>query len=68
MTSFRTYKLEPTTNLDNRPQSASGVADFRGLLAVVMFSLIGLLIAANLMFRFPDPVLTVEQFNTFAGP
>jgi hypothetical protein len=68
MSTFRAYDLEPTTRADDRPQPADHVADFPNLIAVVMFSVIGLLITANLMFRFPDPALTVERFNTFAGP
>jgi hypothetical protein len=68
MNKTRAYDLEPTTKLDVRPQSADHVADFPNLIVVIMFSAIGLLIAANLMLRFPDPALTVEQFNTFVGP
>ncbi len=59
--------LQPTTKLDDRPRPVDHVADFPNLIVVIMLSVIGLLIAANLMFRFPDPALTVEQFNTFAG-
>jgi hypothetical protein len=38
------------------------------LIAAVIFFLIGCLIAAILILRFPDLGLTVEQFNPFAGP
>jgi hypothetical protein len=40
------------------------IAD-RGLQAVVAFSLIGLLLALNLMFRFPDIGAVIEQYNQF---
>jgi hypothetical protein len=68
MNTMRAYELEPTTKLDVRPQPGDGVADFPNLIVVIMFSAVGLLIVVNLMFRFPDPALAVEQFNTFVGP
>jgi len=68
MKPLRAYELERRTKLDDHRQGADHVADFPDLIAVIMFSVIGLLIAANLMFRYPDLALTVEQFNTFAGP
>ncbi len=68
MKPLRAYDLERTTKLGHRQQTAERGADFPGLIAVIMFSVIGLLLAANLMLRFPSPALTVEQFNTFAGP
>jgi hypothetical protein len=68
MNTFQAYDLERTTKADDRPQPADHAADFPNLIAVIMFSVIGLLIAVNLMLRFPDPALTVEQFNIFAGP
>ena len=68
MNAFRAHELEPTFNVDDRPQPADHVAGFRVPTVVVMLSVIGLLIAANLIFRVPDAGLTVEQFNTFAGP
>jgi hypothetical protein len=68
MNTFQANDLELTTKADNRPKAAHHVADFPNLIVVIVFSIIGVLIAANLMFRFPDPALTVEQFNTFAGP
>jgi hypothetical protein len=35
---------------------------------VMMFGVIGCLIVANLIFRFPELGLTVEQLNPFVGP
>jgi hypothetical protein len=68
MNPSRAYEAEPTTKLQDRPQTAERVADFPSLIVIIMFSVIGLLITANLVLRFPDPALTVEQLNTFAGP
>jgi hypothetical protein len=68
MNTFRVYDPERTTILKDRPQPADRFADFPGLIVVIMFSVIGLLITANLMFRFPNPALTVEEVNTFVGP
>ena len=63
------YDLKSTTKLDDHLQRPDQtVADSSDLIVVIMFSLIGLLIAANLMFRFLDLAVTVEQFNAFAGP
>ena len=47
---------------------ADYVAGFHIPTVLIMFSVIGLLIAANLIFRIPEAGLTVEQFNAFAGP
>jgi hypothetical protein len=68
MKTLRAYDLELTTKLGDHPQTADHAADLANLIVVIMFSLIGLLIAANLILSFPDPALTVEQFNIFAGP
>ncbi len=68
MNTFRAYDLQPTTKLDDRAQPADRAADFPSLTVIIMFSAIGLLLAANLLLHFPDPALTVEQFNVFAGP
>ncbi len=68
MNAFRAHELEPTFNVDDRPQPADYVAGFRIPTVVIMFSVIGLLIAANLIFRIPDAGLMVKQFNTFVGP
>ena len=68
MNPLRAYELEPTTKLQDRPQTAERDAGFPSLIVIIMFSAIGLLITANLVLHFPDPALTVEQFNTFAGP
>jgi hypothetical protein len=68
MRTWRAHDLEQTTKLYDRRQTADHVADFPDLIAVTAFSVIGLLMAANLMLRLPDLALTVEQFNAFAGP
>jgi hypothetical protein len=68
MTPLRAYNLEPAAKLRDRSEPAGRVDNFRNLIVVIMFSLIGLLLTANLVFRFSDPALTVEQFSTFAGP
>lgn len=68
MNPFRVHRLEPSTKVDDRQQPADHVEDFPSLTVVILFSVIGLLIAANLMFRFPDAALTVEQFNNLVGP
>ncbi len=49
-------------------RSADYAAGFHIPTVLIMFSVIGLLIAANLIFRIPDAGRTVEQFNTFVGP
>ena len=38
------------------------------LIAVMLFCAIGLLIALNLILRFPDAGLLVEQYNVFPSP
>jgi hypothetical protein len=68
MKPLRARDLEQTTRLGDSRGTADQVADVPNLMAVIMFSVIGLLIAANLMLRFPGLALTVEQFNTFAAP
>ncbi len=68
MTPLRAYNTEPATKFRDRSEPAGRDGDFRNLIVVIMFSLIGLLLTANLVFRFSDPALTVEQLNTFAGP
>ena len=68
MNTFRAHELEPTFNFDDRLQPADHVAGFRIPTVVIMFGVIGLLIAANLIFSIPDAGLTLEQFNTFVGP
>lgn len=37
-------------------------------IVLMLFGIIVCLVVANLIFRFPDLGLTVEQFNPFAGP
>ena len=68
MNAFRANELEPRTKVDDRSQPDDHVADSCNLIVVIVFCVIGLLIAANLILRFPDPAVTVEQFNTFVGP
>ena len=65
MNAFRAHELEQSFNVDDRPQPADHLAGFRIPTVVIMFSVIGLLIAANLILRIPDAGLSVEQFNTF---
>lgn len=68
MNAFRAHEFEMTKKVADREQPADHAADFGSLIAVIMFSVIGLLIAANLIFRISDPALTVEQVNIFVGP
>jgi hypothetical protein len=68
MKPLRALDLEQITKLDDRRRTEDHVAEFPNLIVVIMFSLLGLLIAANMMVHFPDAALTVEQFNTFVGP
>ena len=53
MNAFRAHELEPTFNVDDRPQPSDHVAGLRVPTVVTMLSVIGLLIAANLIFRVP---------------
>ena len=55
MNAFRANELEPRTKVDDRSQPADHVADFRNLIVVIMFCVIGLLIAANLISAFRTP-------------
>jgi len=68
MKTLRARDLEPTANPRDRRPTADHDADSSNPIAVIMFSVIGLLIAVNLILRVPEVALTVEQFNTFAGP
>lgn len=68
MKPLRVHDLERMTKFDDRRRTADRADDFPNLIVVVMFSVFGLLIAANLMVHFPDAALAVEQFNTFTGP
>ena len=68
MNACRGHELERKTKVADRSQPADHVAGFRVPTVVIILSVIGLLIAANLIFRIPDAGLTVEQCNTFAGP
>ena len=68
MKSLSTYGLEPTTKLGERPLAADYLADLPSLIAVIIFSVVGLLVVANLMLHSPDPAVMVEQFNAMAAP
>jgi hypothetical protein len=68
-------ELEPTTKPEDRRSKTPQMRDrivaaitIPDLFAVVLLFVVACLIAANLIFRFPDLGLTVEQFNPFAGP
>jgi hypothetical protein len=70
-----TRELEPTTKPEDRRSKTPQMRDRivaaltnPDLFAVVLLFVIACLIAANLILRFPDLGLTVEQFNPFAGP
>ena len=58
MKQLRARELESTTKPEDRLHATP----------IGLTLLIGCLIVANVMFRVPDGGLTVEQFNTFAGP
>jgi hypothetical protein len=69
MTQLPTRELERTE--DRRSKTLGqivAVATNPHLIAAVIFFLTGCWLAANLLLRFPDLGLTVEQFNPFAGP
>jgi hypothetical protein len=73
MTHLRTPELEPTTEPEDRrsktlrDQIAAAITNLN-LIAVVIFFVIGCLIAANLILRFPDLGQTAEPFNPLVGP
>ena len=48
MNAFRAHELEPTFNVDDRPQPADHVAGLRVPTVVIMLSVIGLLISGQL--------------------
>ena len=72
MKHLRAHELEPTTKPEHRLQKARdrivAATTNPNLIAVMMFGVIGCLIVANLIFRFPELGLTVEQLNPFVGP
>jgi preprotein translocase subunit Sec61beta len=68
MKPLRAHDLGQIIKFDERRRTADRADDFPNLIVVILFSVFGLLIAANLMVHFPDAALTVEQFNTFVGP
>ena len=65
-------ELEPPAKPENRLQMTRdrivAATTNPNLIAVIMFGVIGCLIVSNLIFRFLELGLTVEQFNAFAGP
>jgi hypothetical protein len=75
MKHLRIRELEPTTKPEDRRSKTLQMRDRivaaitnPNLFAVVLFFVIGCLIAANLMVRFPDLGQTAEAFNSFVGP
>jgi hypothetical protein len=76
MKHLRTRELEPTIKHEDRRSKTRDATWDRivatitnpNLIAVMIIGIIGCLIAVNLILRFPDLGLTVEQFNPFAGP
>jgi hypothetical protein len=65
-------ELEPTTKPEDRrsktlDQIVAAITNPH-LIVVVIFFLIGCLIAANLILRFPDLGQTAEPFNQLVGP
>ena len=71
MKRLRAHELEPTTKPEHRLQKTwdriVAATTNPNLIAVMMFGVLGCLIVANLIFRFPVG-LTVEQLNPFVGP
>jgi hypothetical protein len=55
-------RVATTTGLWSRFKERAASGDFQLVLA---FSLIGLLVALNLMFRFPDYGAIIAQYNQF---
>jgi hypothetical protein len=62
MKHWRPFELEPITKLEDRR------TDHSNLITLIAAGVIGCLIAVSLILCFPDLGLTVERFNTFAGP
>ena len=71
MKQLRARELEqatkPETQVTLKRRTVAATTD-PGLIAVMIFAVIGCLIVLNVLFRFPDLGLTVEQLNLFAGP
>jgi len=72
MEHLRAREFEPTTEPEDRRSETRVTADrnvaANSLVGVMIFALITCLIVANVMFRFSDLGLAVEQSNLFAGP
>jgi hypothetical protein len=75
MKHLRIRELEPTTKPEDRRSQTLQMRDRivaaitnPNLFAVILFLVIGCLIAANLMVRFPDLGQTAEPFNSLVGP
>jgi hypothetical protein len=72
MKHLRAHELEPTTKPEHHLKKTRdrivATTTNPNLIAVMMFGVIGCLIVANLIFRFPELGLTVEQLNPFVGP
>ena len=68
-----TRELEPTAKPETRRfkmlqmtwDRIAAATTNQDLIAVMLFSAIGLLIALNFILRFPDVGLLVEQYNVF---
>jgi hypothetical protein len=74
MKQLRARELEPATKPEDcpsemrvTPKRTVATITNPSLIAVMIFTVIGCLIVLNVVFRFPDLGLTVEQFNLFAG-
>jgi len=71
-----TRELEPTVKPEDRRFERLQTTRDRivaattnsDLIPVMLFCAIGLLIALNLILRFPDAGLLVEQYNVFPSP
>jgi hypothetical protein len=71
-----TRELEPTAKPEDRRFKTLQMTWDRivaattnpNLIAVTLFCAIGLLISLNLILRFPDAGLFVEQYNVFPSP
>jgi hypothetical protein len=62
MEHWRPPALGPITKPEDRR------TDHANLIALIAIGVVGCLITVSLMLCFPDLALTVEQFNSFAGP
>ena len=75
MKQLRKRELEPTIKPEDRRSKTPQMRDQivaaitnPNLFAIILFFVVGCLIAVNLMVRFPDLGQTVEAFNSLVGP